>query len=313
VIRKRYTQIVEIIPRQWLSAIAIILATVCWGSGTVITKGVLDDVPPFSLLVIQLTASTIFLWGITGRQPIERNRRTFLMGAAGLLNPGLAYMFGLMGLSITTASTSSLIWATEPVLILGMAWLIMHEELPPALLLPSSVAVLGTFIILGDEFNAGAFAGNVLIFIAVLCCASYTIIVRNMAVDMPPLLITAWQQSFSLGLAIIVWMASVAVKGRTGISGLSSEVWLRAIVSGIVYYGLAFWFYITGLQKLSASMAGVLLTLIPVSGIAGAYLFLDERLTLLQWMGSLLIPGAVTFIMRKNKPDYIPIPETVTT
>jgi drug/metabolite transporter (DMT)-like permease len=47
-------------------------------------------------------------------------------------------------------------------------------------------------------------------------------------------------------------------------------IWLWAIASGIVYYGLAFWFYITALKQTSATLAGLFLNLIPVFGVRGA-------------------------------------------
>ena len=44
--------------------IALVLAAACWGVATVITKHVLTDVPPLTLLVLQLTVSVVFLWAI---------------------------------------------------------------------------------------------------------------------------------------------------------------------------------------------------------------------------------------------------------
>ena len=40
---------------------ALVLAAACWGGATVITKHVLTDVPPLTLLVLQLTVSVAFL------------------------------------------------------------------------------------------------------------------------------------------------------------------------------------------------------------------------------------------------------------
>ena len=44
--------------------IALVLAAACWGAATVITKHVLTDIPPLTLLVLQLTVSVVFLWAI---------------------------------------------------------------------------------------------------------------------------------------------------------------------------------------------------------------------------------------------------------
>ena len=63
-------------------------------------------------------------------------------------------------------------------------------------------------------------------------------------------------------------------------------------------YALAFWCYSIGLKQLPASMAGLFLNLIPIFGLGGAYLFLGERLTLVQWIGGTLILLAVIVALR---------------
>ena len=76
-----------------------------------------------------------------------------------------------------------------------------------------------------------------------------------------------------------------------------------AIVSGIVYYALAFWFYIVGLKKIPASLAGLFLNLIPIFAIGGAYIFLGERLGAIQWAGAILILVAVAAMLRLQGAD----------
>ena len=66
----------------------------------------------------------------------------------------------------------------------------------------------------------------------------------------------------------------------------------------LVYYALAFWFYVVGLQQAPASLAAMFLSLIPIFGVASAYLVLGVRLTLAQWDGAVLILAAVTAIVR---------------
>ena len=50
-----------------------------------------------------------------------------------------------------------------------------------------------------------------------------------------------------------------------------------------------------------ASMVGLFLNLIPIFGVAGAYLFLGERLTLVQAIGGALILVAVVMVLRGQR------------
>lgn len=289
----------------------VILAAACWGLGTVITKAVLSHMPPLTLLVIQLTVSVTFLWALVLalRVPLKFQRELVRLGVAGWLNPGLAYTFGLIGLTMTTASMSSLIWAAEPVLILGLAWLFLGDRLTPSLAGLSAVAAAGAVMVIGSgstSGDGGTLAGNLLVVTAVLCCAIYTVLSRRSVEKVHSLLLAAVQQSVSLVWALLIW----SIELRTGVWGdlatLAPAVWFWAVISGLVYYALAFWFYIVGLKQMPASVAGQFLNFIPIFGLAGAFLLLGERLVPVQWWGALLILTAVVGISRLSRTEQTP-------
>jgi EamA-like transporter family len=83
--------------------IALVLAAACWGAATIITKHVLTNIPPLTLLVLQLTISVSFLWMIVFAQrlPLPQRRDIVRLGGIGIRNPGLAYTFGLIGVTRT--------------------------------------------------------------------------------------------------------------------------------------------------------------------------------------------------------------------
>lgn len=287
---------------NWSFVASLVLAAVCWGFGTVMSKSVLAQVPPLTLLVVQLAVSLAFLWTIIAAQrlPVPLHRETWRLGLTGLLNPGLAYTLGLLGLTLTTASLSSLIWAAEPILILGLAWLILHERLTRPLIAFSVLAVIGALLIIGIGSNsggAGSLLGNLLILAGVFCCAIYTVLTRRIVGNVEPVLLTALQQTFALVWALTIWPIELR-EGMTSLATISPSTWAWAAASGIVYYGLAFWFYIIGLKKIPASLAGFFLNLIPIFGVGGAYIFLNERLGAGQWAGAILILAAVVGVSR---------------
>jgi len=114
----------------------LVLAAASWGAGTVISKRAVAEIPPLTLLVVQLATSvatlglaTLVARGRTGgRVVLGSGRHSRSIDRLGLLNPGAAYALSLIGLSQTTASLSVLLWAIEPVLILGLAWRWLGER-----------------------------------------------------------------------------------------------------------------------------------------------------------------------------------------
>jgi drug/metabolite transporter (DMT)-like permease len=51
-----------------------------------------------------------------------------------------------------------------------------------------------------------------------------------------------------------------------------------AALSGIVYYGFAFRFYLGALRRVTASDAGFFINLVPIVALGGAYWLLGETL-----------------------------------
>ncbi len=64
----------------------------------------------------------------------------------------------------------------------------------------------------------------------------------------------------------------------------------------MIYYGMAFYVYLIGLQSTEASTAGIYLSLVPVFAIALAWMILSEQLLAVQWIGAIIVVGAVVSI-----------------
>jgi probable blue pigment (indigoidine) exporter len=284
----------------------LVAAAACWGVGTVITKQVLVDVAPLTLLPIQLLASCAFLLlvshasrtRITWSPPLRR------LAALGVLNPGLAYALGLLGLTSMSASMSVLLWATEPVLIVVLAVLLLREHVPATLVAMMAVAVLGVLVVVYRPGASGSGTGVALTVAAVTACALYTVLVRGLLLDDASVSVALVQQWAALGFAVLLAALVQAMAGDAVEAwSLSPQTWLAAAVSGVLYYGLAFWFYLGGLRHVSASMAGSFLTLVPVFGVGAGYLA-GERLTAEQWLGAVVVIIAIAVVaVQQSTPD----------
>jgi drug/metabolite transporter (DMT)-like permease len=150
--------------------------------------------------------------------------------------------------------------------------------------------------------------GNGLILVGVACCALYTVLTRRMVTKLDPLLVVALQQTLALTWALAIWPVEWARGGDLSLAAISPATWGWAAISGVLYYALAFWCYIIGLKQLPASTVGLFLNLIPIFGVGGAYLFLGELLTIVQWIGGALILLAVVMVLRGQRGETTAIP-----
>jgi drug/metabolite transporter (DMT)-like permease len=279
-------------------ALALTAAAAAWGIATAFAKHAVDEIPPTTLLPVQLAASLLVL------APIAFHRRRGLwspelrrLGYLGVLNPGISYALSLAGLAYLTASLSVLLWAIEPVLIIGFAWLLLGEHIDRRLISAAAISLIGVGLVV-FEGGSGHPLGVILTLAGVGACAIYTVAARKWIASESPIEVVVLQQVAALIFAVVLAF-SVAAFAGFGLRGVSPAAWASAFVSGILYYGVAFWLYLTGLRHAPAAFAGLFLTLIPVFGVAAGHLLLDERLSTRQWLGAALI---VVTIIVFNRP-----------
>jgi drug/metabolite transporter (DMT)-like permease len=273
------------------------LAAASWGVGTVISKRAVAEVPPFTLLAVQLAASLLVFAILMRATGMPLRGSPPILARLGILNPGLAYGLGLAGLTWISASLAVLLWALEPLLILLLAGLFLGEGITGRLVGLSLVAASGMVLILADPASSGAWPGVALTLVAIVCCAVYSIVARRFvaASDSTAQVVLA-QQAWALSFALIVVVVVAILGGEIRPSSFSAAGLASAFASGILYYAAAYWFYLSALRSVPASIAASSFYLIPVFGVAAGSLFLGDRLEPVQWLGAGIVAVAVGLI-----------------
>jgi len=283
-------------------ALALTTAAASWGVATVIAKRAVTEIPPTTLLPVQLAASLTMLIPAVllkrDRMPWSPELRR--LGYLGILNPGISYALSLIGLAYITASLSVLLWATEPILIIGFAWWVLGEKVDRRLIGAAAVALVGVVLVLSQGQGGGGHPLGVILTLAgVAACASYTVVTRKWIASESTIEVVAIQQAAALGFAVVLAGLVSAFTSSEPVTA-SAAAWASAIGSGILYYGIAFWLYLTGLRHVPATWAGLFLNFIPVFGITAGYLLLDERLSPRQWVGAVLITAVGVLASRQT-------------
>lgn len=276
---------------------ALLLITACafWGAATVLNKALLASIPPIALLVLQLAPSTLALWAIVvfAKRPMAGGAFVLPLILLGILNPGISYTLSLMGLMTVSASVATMLWAAEPLMILGLAVLLLGETITWRLLLTMLIGASGVALVanIGGTLDSlgGDPTGTLLLLGAVLCCAFYTVFSRKLSEMVDPVTTVAIQQSAGLVWALAVLASGTRFGAPVDFLDLTPGLLAAAVISGLLYYAAAYCLYIAALRHVPAAIAGSYFNVIPVFGIGLAYLFLGERLTFIQWLGAAAI------------------------
>jgi drug/metabolite transporter (DMT)-like permease len=200
-------------------------------------------------------------------------------------------------LSLTSAGNASIIGSTEPIFIVLLAWLFSRGAPSRRLMVCVAIAMGGLLLVSehGPPADGGrSILGNLLIVLATLFAATYVVLSARFASDFPAAVLAGSQQLVGLSCALVIYVAG-RLSGLVGpeSSDLTWDLIAYAAASGVVQYAMAFWLYLIGLRSLSAGAAGLWLTLIPVFGVSGAYVWLNEVPTVPMLLGMALIIAAV--------------------
>ena len=296
-------------PRSAVCVVAAIGATLCWGAGMTLTKLALRHFEPSLLLLVQLLASIAFLvlillaMGIrTASWPqLLRNSRL------GILEPGLAYFLGLEGLNRISAAEAVVLSSTESIMIVLLAWMFAIERPRGVVLVLAVVGAAGAVLVAGShlQYAGGTLSlwGDVLLLGGVLCAAVYVVSSSRLASVTEPIPALIGQQAVAALFATGIHLALSDV--RFSVPSVSTYGWVLAATSGIVQYACAFWLYLWALKGLRADEAGLYLSLTPVFGLMIAIPVLGERLTVMQWIGTLVIIGTIVVLTRVREDQQV--------
>jgi drug/metabolite transporter (DMT)-like permease len=291
--------------RPRFSAWSLVAAAACWGTATAISKRAVEEIAPLTLLPIELAVSIIVLLlasTVTSDRTLPTHNRAAL-GWLGVLNPGLAYALSLAGLARITASTSALLWATEPVLILLLAWMLLRQRPSVRTITCAAIALAGVLLVVAQPGIRLSVVGVLLTVAGVGACAVYTVLSSRYLGDSATLGVVLLQQGSAFGFAVALGLGAFITGHAGSLADVSATGWASALTAGALYYGVAFWFYLHALRRCTPAVAGLFINLVPVFGISSAALLLEERLTSRQWVGSALILVAVTAVARLQPAD----------
>lgn len=288
-----------------------LLSSLSWGFGISAVKHALDYLPPAHLLLVQLvfSALVIAVLAAVDRAPRPSPRQALLGGATGILEFGLGYGVGTIGLYLTTASNTSLISTTEPFFVLLLAWLILREPMTRLMALCGIAAAAGLALVVAPDMSRARvtlLGGDLLLLMQYFCGGLYAIISRRIVAGIAPLILCALQ--FAAG-SLFVTVLVVAAQGVGIVGGwprMTPEALGWAFLSGMLQFALPFWLHLVALRHMPASVFSFFLALVPVFGVVGAMLFLGERLGAIQIAGGILLVGALLPVARQHGADEEP-------
>lgn len=268
-----------------------ITAAAIWGGMYVVSKVVLDVIPPFTLLTTRLILGTLSLWPFvasSGGIRFTRNQWRDVLGV-GLIGYGISLGFQFVGTKLSTAANGALVTSATPAFVLVFAAFVLGEKITSRRLAALGLATVGVVIVL-DPRNArispDLFWGNVSLVCAALTWALYSVLIRKVTRGLPVLPISL--VCFLGGLPLTIPASIVELK-TSGIGLPTPWIVLGILYLGVISTGLAMYLWNLAFARLEAGVASLTFFAQPVVGAGLGAIFLGEELTPLFILGGVLI------------------------
>ncbi|NML45966.1 DMT family transporter [Ramlibacter sp. G-1-2-2] len=194
----------------------------------------------------------------------------------------------LFGVSMTSAVSAGVIMAAIPAVVAILSRVFLREPLTGRILSAIACAAggIGLLAVAQPHADAGsaaaqrAWLGNLLVFAAVVCEASYAVIGKALTGALGPKRITSlinlW--GFALVTPFGLWQAL-----RFDFTSVAPGAWLLLLFYALAASVWTVWLWMTGLKVVPASQAGVFTVMLPVSAALVGVVFLGETLSGLQF------------------------------
>lgn len=292
--------------RPYLIDLSLIIVAIIWALNFSIVKVSLSEMDPYSFNALRFIFATSLLTFVAHKRgyslKIQKEHFWKLVGI-GVIGNVCYQLFFIIGVNYTYAANAAVMLGTIPIWVAILSQFFTDEKLTPLKAIGVLFAFVGvTFIITGSNdplsFESETFLGNIIILVAALCWATFTILSRKYLRIYSPVQFSAFMSVIGLiGLLIIGLPFLIKLEwGNISMIGYGGIFY-----SGALSIGLAYIIWNNGVKKIGAVRTAAYQNLVPVLGLVFGLILLGEELFLLQYIGAgLVIIGIVLARLNSN-------------
>lgn len=278
----------------WLDTVLTALAPVIWGSTYIVATELLPPDRPFIAALLRTLPSGMLLILFCRRFPLQREwLRLFILAA---LNIGFFQALLFIAAYRLPGGMAAVIGAVQPLLIMGMAWLLDKRQPATTAICASLFAIAGMATLLLSSKTgvdpvgiAAALAGS-------LCMATGTYLSRRWKTDLPVLAFTGWQ--LFIGGLILLPIALIVDDPLPQLSVLQVLAYgYLSIVGALLAYAL--WF--RGIARLSPVAVSSLGLLSPITAVILGWILLGQSMQGFSLLGLFIVLISVVTVQKSMR------------
>ena len=262
-----------------------ILVAILWGLSFLSIKVSLSVLPPMTLAAARFIVACAVLpvVGVLAKEDLRIALRDVpVLTLGGILGVTLYFYFENNGIQLLSASESSLLVGTIPVVSVISERIFLGTRLPARVYGGSILSFAGVaLIVLRPSSAPSTVLGYLYMSGAMAACVAYTFATRKVSLRYGRINVTFWQSLFGL-IGCLPFALLEAPAWKTP----NPSVVLNVLYLGLICSAAGYWLYVATIDHLGVGKASVFINLIPVVAVIAAFFLLGDRLGTFQWIGA---------------------------
>jgi drug/metabolite transporter (DMT)-like permease len=210
----------------------------------------------------------------------------------GVLSYQLLFVFGIQR---TTAGNASVLLATIPIFVAMYGGIFRRRKLETPVWVGSLLTFGGiTLLTLGSgkslSANLETLPGNLMLLLAAVCWAGYTVGSSDLMKRYSPVKLTALSMLIT---APVMDVLSIPELLSTDWSAITLPAWGGLLFSAVFSIAVAYLFWNIAVQRLGDARSSTYSNMTPIVSLVTAWIVLDERLAALQFLGAAIVLAGV--------------------
>lgn len=278
--------------------LALLLATIIWGSSFFIMKNTLDSIGSFYLLAIRFTMASLLLSLIFFKK-FKKLDKGYLTGGGTMgLFLGLAYAVQTIGLENTTPGKNAFLTASYCLIVPFLYWIVAKKRPDKYNIAAAIICIVGIGLVSLGSGEGGIGIGDALTLLAGFFFACHIVAVNKAAEGRDIILLTVLQFVTS---AVMLWICGGLFD--TFPAAMGKETVMSLVYLGVMCTAAALLLQNIGQKFTPPSQAALILSLEAVFGVIFSVIFADELLTVQLVSGFTLIFAAL--VISETKLEFI--------
>jgi drug/metabolite transporter (DMT)-like permease len=277
-----------------------VLVSVIWGLSFLSTKVAMTALPPMTLAAMRFVVAVLLLLplALAAREDLRLAPRDLpFMALGGLTGVTVYFLCENNGIALLTASESSLVIGTIPILTMLVDRLAFGTRLRARSYIGALLSLAGIALIVLPSLGTrpSSLAGFLYMGGAAASWVVYVLVTKPLGARYGHIGVTFWQSLFGLAGCI-----PFAIAESRGWKAMNLTVALNVLYLGVFCSAVAYWLYVVALDRLGAGTTSVFLNLVPVVSVGAAFFLLGERLGPLSLAGGAVAVGGVYLATSKR-------------